>query len=76
MLVQLFAREHADEVAGMMITNAVPPCDPWMDQGLKHMTPSEQVDERSYYAGCERRANRLLRMEPRIDAAPLQPASP
>jgi pimeloyl-ACP methyl ester carboxylesterase len=70
MLVQLFAREHSDEVAGMLVTNAVPPCDPWMDAAFEHMTTSEQDQERSYYAGAYGESLDYCESSHEIDAAP------
>lgn len=49
--VQLYARVHPTEVAGVLITNPVPPCAEWMEQAFPQMSGSEQNLERAYYAG-------------------------
>lgn len=49
--VQLYARVYPTEVAGVLITNSVPPCAEWMEKGFPGMTPAEQIQERAYLAG-------------------------
>ena len=51
MFVQLYPRVYPTEVAGVLITNPVPPCAEWMEQGFVEMSAREQADERAYYAG-------------------------
>lgn len=52
MFVQLYARTFPDEIAGVLVMNAVPPCHEWMEKALPAMTAQEQKDERAYYAGA------------------------
>ena len=49
--VQLYPRVYPTEVAGVLITNPVPPCAEWMEKGFLEMSASEQADERAYFAG-------------------------
>ena len=49
--VQLYPRVYPTEVAGVLITNPVPPCAEWMEQAFPEMSASEQADERAYFAG-------------------------
>ena len=49
--VQLYPRVYPTEVAGVLITNPVPPCAEWMEQGFPEMSASEQADERAYFGG-------------------------
>jgi pimeloyl-ACP methyl ester carboxylesterase len=51
MFVQLYARLFPDEVAGVMVTNAVPLCEPWMELGFPQMTEAERDDETGYLNG-------------------------
>jgi pimeloyl-ACP methyl ester carboxylesterase len=51
--VQLYARTHPDEVAGVVAMNAVPPVDPWLADSAPLMTEQERVEELAYYAGGE-----------------------
>ncbi len=51
MFVQLYPRVYPDEVAGVLITNPVPPCAEWMEKGFPEMSASEQTEERAYLAG-------------------------
>jgi pimeloyl-ACP methyl ester carboxylesterase len=51
--VQLYARTHPDEVAGVVAMNPVPPADPWLDESAPLMTEQERADELAYYAGGE-----------------------
>ena len=50
--VQLYARAYPTEVAGVLITNPVPPCAEWIEQGFEEMSAREQADERSYLSGA------------------------
>ena len=49
--VQLYPRVYPTEVAGVLITNPVPPCAEWMEKGFLEMSASEQADELAYLAG-------------------------
>lgn len=49
--VQLYARTYADDVAGVVAMNAVPPADPWLDESAPLMTEQERTEELAYYAG-------------------------
>jgi pimeloyl-ACP methyl ester carboxylesterase len=49
--VQLYARTHPEEVAGVVALNAVPPADPWLDEATPLMTEQERTEELAYYAG-------------------------
>ncbi len=51
--VQLYARTHPDEVAGVVAMNAVPPADPWLAESAPLMTEQERAEELAYYAGGE-----------------------
>ena len=51
--VQLYARTHPDDVAGVVAMNAVPPADPWLDESAPLMTEQERTEEMAYYAGGE-----------------------
>ncbi len=51
MFVQLYPRVYPTEVAGVLISNPVPPCAEWMEQGFREMSAREQADERAYFAG-------------------------
>ena len=51
--MQLYARTHPDEVAGVVAMNAVPPADPWLDESAPLMTEQERTEELAYYAGGE-----------------------
>jgi pimeloyl-ACP methyl ester carboxylesterase len=51
MFVQLYPRLFPDEVAGVLVTNAVPLCQPWMDLGFPAMSVAEREDERRYFDG-------------------------
>lgn len=46
-----FAREHPDEVAGVLAMNEVPPAGPWQQRAYPLMTPDQITDEESYYGG-------------------------
>ena len=49
--VQLYPRVYPTEVAGVLITNPVPPCAEWMEKGFRAMSAAEQADERAYFGG-------------------------
>ena len=49
--VQLYARTHPEEVAGVVALNPVPPADPWLDEATPLMTEQERAEELAYYAG-------------------------
>lgn len=51
MFVQLYPRVYPTEVAGVIITNPVPPCAEWMEKAFPDMSASEQADERAFFAG-------------------------
>ena len=51
MFVQLYARTHPDEVAGVVAMNAVPPAGPWLEDALPLMTEQERAEEEAYYRG-------------------------
>lgn len=51
MLVQLYAREFPEQVAGVVAMNPVPPAHPWLDEVEAVFTPQELADEKAYYDG-------------------------
>lgn len=65
-----------DQIAGLLIMNPVPPCGPWLEQGLVHMTEAERVDERAYYAGANDEPVDYCTSSQQIDDAPAPTSMP
>jgi pimeloyl-ACP methyl ester carboxylesterase len=51
LLVQAYARQHLEEVAGVVAMNPVPPWVAWSRQALPQMTQPERQEETAYYKG-------------------------
>ena len=76
MFVQLYARKYADQVAGVVAMNPVPPAHPWLDEVSKIFTPEEYADEQGYYHGQNGESFDYLTASDQLAAAPPPPNVP
>jgi pimeloyl-ACP methyl ester carboxylesterase len=70
LIVQAYARAHADTVAGVVSMNPVPPWHAWSTQGLPAMTEQERQDETGYYAGANPESLDYRDISNQVDATP------
>jgi len=52
LLVQAYAATHAEEIAGVVAINPVPPWEEWSTRAFEAMTAQERQEETHYFAGA------------------------